>query len=173
MLAAINAALNERRIESHFVSMLYVLWDDARHVMHVANSGQPRPIQCRRGQTHVMESTGLPLGLLEDAEYDEITLQAHPGDVFVFFSDGIIDAQNRNDELWGRTNLEEVVRRNCGKSAEEVVDRIFDAMKKHCKGVPPFDDETVVVLKIKDHGQTQSVEAARTRKRTSPALRSV
>jgi sigma-B regulation protein RsbU (phosphoserine phosphatase) len=171
MLTAINVSLNERRIEARYVSVVYAIWDDEPRTMHLANSGQPRPIYCHRGRTQIVEATGLPLGLLEDTEYDEVTIHAHPGDVFVLFSDGIIDAQNTKDELFGRTRLEEVVTKNHERSADEIVQAIFDAVKKHSKGVAPFDDETVVVMKVKD--QAEDAAKSRKTKKTSPSLRSI
>jgi phosphoserine phosphatase RsbU/P len=171
MLTAINVALNERRIEARYVSVVYVIWDDESRTMHLANSGQPRPIYCHRGRTQIIEATGLPLGLLEDTEYDEITINAQPGDVFVLFSDGIVDAQNAKEEQFGRKRLEEVVAKNHERSANEIVAAIFSAVSAHCNGVPPFDDETVVVMKVKDQPEVaKKVQAAR---KTSAALRSV
>jgi sigma-B regulation protein RsbU (phosphoserine phosphatase) len=89
----------------------------------------------------------------------------------VLFSDGIVDAQNRTEELFGRTRLEEVVTRNHEKSANEIVEAIFDAVIAHAKGVATFDDQTVVVVKI--GGQQPEVAKASKQKKTSPALRNV
>jgi sigma-B regulation protein RsbU (phosphoserine phosphatase) len=171
MLTAINVALNERRIEARYVSVAYAIWDDEERTMHLANSGQPRPIYCHGGRTEIVESTGLPLGLLEDAEYDEVTIHAKPGDVFVLFSDGIVDALNSKDEQFGRKRIEEVVAKSCDRSADEIVKAIFGAVKAHSNGVAVFDDETVVVLKVKDEAAAKP--KTHKAKKTSAALRSV
>jgi sigma-B regulation protein RsbU (phosphoserine phosphatase) len=167
-------SLNERRIEAQFVSMLYSVWDEERQMMQIANSGQPRPIYCHRGKTEMVEATGLPLGLFEDAEYDEVTLHAHPGDVFVFFSDGIVDAVNHKDHQFGRHRVEEVVRKHCEGSADDLVTAIFKAVDEHSSGVSPFDDETVVVLKIRENAPPASaVGTSKKRNKTSRALREI
>jgi phosphoserine phosphatase RsbU/P len=177
MLSAINTSLNERRIEARYVSIVYAIWDDERHTIQVANSGQPRPIYCHEGKTQVVETAGLPLGLLEDAEYDEVTIEGHPGDVFVFFSDGILDAQNAQEELFGRTRLEAIVRQNYEKSAGQIVDAIFAAVDNFSAGVAAFDDETVLVIKVRPgtHGHDPAAAGAakKRRSKTSPALRNV
>ena len=98
----------------------------------------------------MIEATGLPLGLFDDVEYDEFTFKAKPGDLFVFFSDGILDARNRAGELFGRTRLEELVRGIMDAPAQTVVDRIFDAVAAHSSGVEAFDDQTVVAIKVKE-----------------------
>jgi sigma-B regulation protein RsbU (phosphoserine phosphatase) len=148
MLSAINLALAERSLEAHFVCLLYALWDDEQRSMQVANSGFPRPLFCHQGVISVVEALGLPLGLFEDAQYDEMTIAAAPGDVFVFFSDGILDAASPDGEQFGRSRLESLVAESCGGSAEELADRIMNAVNQHTAGADPFDDQTVVVLKV-------------------------
>ena len=149
MLSAVNFSLGERRIEGQFVSLIYAVWDDENRVMRVANSGLPRPIYCHDGQVQVIEATGLPLGLFDDAEYDEFTFRAKPGDMFVFFSDGILDASNGAGELFGRGRLEQIVNSDPNASPEAVVKAIFKAVAEHASGQDAFDDQTVVAIRVK------------------------
>ena len=150
MLRAVNLSLAERRIEAQFVSIIYAVWDDEHQTLQVANSGLPRPIHVHAGKNHVIEATGLPLGLFDDANYDEFTFKMKAGDMFVFFSDGILDARNRRGELFGRGRVEQLVAECAGKSAECVVNSLFKAAAEHSAGVESFDDQTVVAIKVKD-----------------------
>src|SRR6266700_1537605 len=149
MLSAVNLSLGERRIDGQFVSIIYAVWDDERRTLQVANSGLPRPVYCHNGKTQLIEATGLPLGLFDDAEYDEFTFQAEADDVFVFFSDGILDATNRAGELFGRTRLEKIIAECWAEPAESMVNTIFKAAADHASGVETFDDQTVVAIKVK------------------------
>src|SRR5690242_4314922 len=149
MLAAVNYSLAERRIEGQFVSLIYAVWDDENRTLQVSNSGLPRPVFCHKGKVQLIEATGLPLGLFDDAEYDEFTFQAEPDDVFVFFSDGILDATNKAGDLFGRTRLEKIINECYGNSAESIVKSVFKAAAEHAKGVETFDDQTVVAIKVK------------------------
>src|SRR5713101_2787490 len=149
MLAAVNYSLAERRIDGQFVSIIYAVWDDQNRTLQVANSGLPRPVHCHKGKPQVIEATGLPLGLFDDAEYDEFSFQAHSDDVFVFFSDGILDATNRAGELFGRTRLEKIIAECWAEPAESMVNTIFKAAADHASGVETFDDQTVVAIKVK------------------------
>jgi sigma-B regulation protein RsbU (phosphoserine phosphatase) len=149
MLAAVNYSLAERRIEAQFVSVIYALWDDVNRTLQVANSGLPRPVYCHNGKTQLIEATGLPLGLFDDADYEEFTFQASDDDVFVFFSDGILDATNKAGDLFGRTRLEKIIAEQCVNSAEAMVKAIFKAAAEHARGVETFDDQTVVAIKVK------------------------
>ncbi len=149
MLRAVNFSLGERRIDGQFVSLIYAVWDDGDRSLQVANSGLPRPLYCHDGKIDVIEATGLPLGLFDDAEYDEFTFKAKPGDMFVFFSDGILDARNKAGDMFGRTRVEEVIASCSEVSAEWVVNSLFKAVTDHAAGVEAFDDETVVAIKVK------------------------
>jgi sigma-B regulation protein RsbU (phosphoserine phosphatase) len=150
MLSAVNFSLGERRIDGQFVSLIYAVWDDSNRTLQVANSGLPRPIYCHGGKTEIIEATGLPLGLFEDADYDEFTFRPKPGDLFVFFSDGILDARDHSGDMFGRTRLEAIIAGCSSASAQEVVDRIFAVVNEFAAGVEPFDDETVVAIRVKD-----------------------
>jgi len=158
MLRAVNLSLAERRIEAQFVSLIYAVWDDAHRTLVVANSGLPRPIHVHAGKNHVIEATGLPLGLFDDANYDEFRFKMKPGDVFVFFSDGILDARNRRGELFGRGRVEKLITECGGRSADCVVDILFKAVAEHSAGVETFDDQTVVAIKVKDNPAASSTK---------------
>jgi phosphoserine phosphatase RsbU/P len=156
MLRAVNLSLAERRIEAQFVSLIYAVWDDPHRTLVVANSGLPRPIHVHAGKNHVIEATGLPLGLFDDANYDEFRFKMKPGDLFVFFSDGILDARNRNGELFGRGRVEKLIGECTAQSADCVVDTLFKAVAEHSAGVETFDDQTVVAIKVKDSSASSS-----------------
>ena len=149
MLEAINLSLADRPIDGQYVSMIYALWDDSQRRLQVANSGLPRPLHLRDRKFAEIPVTGLPIGLFSNATYDESNLRAKPGDVFLFFSDGITDATSFTGNMFGRGRLEKVVLPNADRSADEIAQAIFGAVSEHATGVEAFDDQTVVVLKVK------------------------
>jgi phosphoserine phosphatase RsbU/P len=148
MMAAINGSLVERPIDAQYISMIYALWDEERRLLTIANSGLPRPIYCHNERVQIVQCGGLPMGLFENATYDEVTFHPSPGDMFVFFTDGIVDATNTEGELFGRSRIEEIVGRNCGGTAEEVVAALDFAVSEFAKGVDPFDDQTILAFKL-------------------------
>jgi phosphoserine phosphatase RsbU/P len=149
MLNAVNHSLNHRRLDAQYLVLICALWDDEKRTMRVANSGLPRPIYCRNGHAHMLEAAGLPLGMFENVSYDEVTIHAAHGDIFVFFSDGIVDAGNPKDEQFGRSRVEHVIAKNAGGSAQEIADAIFQATEDFSSEAEVFDDQTVVVLKVR------------------------
>ncbi len=150
MLEGVNLSLAERPIDGQYVSMIYAIWDDQQRTLQISNSGLPRPIHCRAGHCSLVNVVGLPIGLFPHAEYDAVTLQAEPGDAFIFFSDGILDATSSKGEMFGRERLEKVADQNLKLNAEALVDKLFSAVSRHAAGVDPFDDQTIVVLKVKE-----------------------
>jgi sigma-B regulation protein RsbU (phosphoserine phosphatase) len=149
MLQAVNRSLNHRRLDAQYLVLTCALWDDEKRTLRVANSGNPRPIYCHEGHAHMLEAAGLPLGMFEEVSHDEVTIHAQPGDVFAFFSDGIVDASNSQDEPFGRSRVEHVIAKHADGSAREIVDAIFKATEEFAAGAEVFDDQTVVVLKVK------------------------
>jgi phosphoserine phosphatase RsbU/P len=150
MLSALNYSLGERKIEAQFVSLIYAVWDDNQRTLQVANSGLPRPVFCHDGRIELIEATGLPLGLFEEADYEEFTFQAKPGDMFVFFSDGILDANNIDGQMFGRRRTEEIISKCASVSADCAVKSLFQAVTEHASGVETFDDQTIVAIRVKD-----------------------
>jgi sigma-B regulation protein RsbU (phosphoserine phosphatase) len=150
MLTAMNFSLAERPIAAQFVSIIYALWNDNDCSLRIANSGLPYPYHCKNGKAERVEISGLPLGLFATAEYDEVTFRTRPGDVFLFFSDGIPDAQNKADVVFGMKRLARVLETHCKSSASEIVDAVFAEVNKFVGSVEAFDDQTVAVLKIKE-----------------------
>jgi sigma-B regulation protein RsbU (phosphoserine phosphatase) len=148
MLAAMNASLLDRPVEAQYLSLIYALWDERSNSMLISNSGLPRPIFCHDGKTEMVEVRGLPLGLFREATYDEVRVPAAGGDLFVFMSDGIIDADNEANETFGRRRVEQVVLANQDRTADEMINAIFAAVNEFSRGREPFDDQTVVVVKI-------------------------
>jgi sigma-B regulation protein RsbU (phosphoserine phosphatase) len=69
--------------------------------------------------------------------------------MFVFFSDGILDARNRKGDLFGRGRVEKIVAENHGSSAAQIVDSLFKAVADHSAGVETFDDQTVVAIRVR------------------------
>ena len=116
MLEAINLSLSERPIEGQYVSMIYAIWDDNQQLLQLANSGLPRPIYLHDGKLEEIQATGLPIGLFNNATYDELNLRARRGDAFLFISDGILDATSSKGEMFGRHRLEKIAR---GKRASQ------------------------------------------------------
>jgi len=149
MLALLNDALQERKLESQYVVMLFALWNDETRVLKVANSGAVQPILCRDGQSSVVRAEGFPLGMFPEVAYDELTVATQPGDAVVFVSDGILDAENAQDEMYGEERLGQVLCGNRNRPAAEIAEAILSDVTRFQDGHDRFDDETIIVLRVR------------------------
>jgi phosphoserine phosphatase RsbU/P len=149
MLALLNETLQERKLESQYVTMLFALWDDASRTLSVANSGAVQPVHCSGGQSITVQAEGFPLGLFPEVSYDEIKVPAQPGDVIVFVSDGILDAENEKDEMYGEDRLASMLCAHRGESALAIADAILEDVSRFQGAKDRFDDETIIVLRVR------------------------
>jgi phosphoserine phosphatase RsbU/P len=149
MLALLNDALQERRLDSQYVTMLYSVWNDDNRTLQVANAGAVPPIFCRSGEITTIRAEGLPLGMFPVAEYEEFSVSAQPGDAFLFVSDGITDAENTQGEMYGTERMEKILFEQRERSAGQIADAIFDDVGRFQAGQPRFDDETILVLRVR------------------------
>ena len=148
LLESLNDSLQERKVDSQYVVMLYSLWNDENRTLQIANAGATQPLFCRNGEVDTVHAEGFPLGMFPNVKYEEFSLSTQPGDSLIFFSDGITDAQNMNGDMFGDDRLKSVVKKNAQKSASKIADAILSEVAKFQGERERFDDETVVVLKV-------------------------
>jgi sigma-B regulation protein RsbU (phosphoserine phosphatase) len=149
MLATLNDAIQERKLDSQYVTLLFALWNDETKTLQVANSGAVQPIFCRNGQSSTVKAEGFPLGLFPNVEYQELSLQAEPGDAIVFISDGITDAENAHGEMFGEDRLAGLLCTHRDLPSADIADAIL-AEVAHFQGAHDrFDDETIIVLRVR------------------------
>jgi sigma-B regulation protein RsbU (phosphoserine phosphatase) len=149
MLALLNQTLQERKLESQYVTMLFALWDDESRTLTVANSGAVQPLHCSGGNSVTVKAEGFPLGLFPEVSYDEIKITAEPGDVIVFVSDGILDAENEKEEMYGEDRLAGMLCAHRGESALAIADAILEDVSRFQGAKDRFDDETIIVLRLR------------------------
>ncbi|HEY1161012.1 MAG TPA: PP2C family protein-serine/threonine phosphatase, partial [Terracidiphilus sp.] len=149
MLALLNDALQERKLESQYVSLLFALWNDENQTLLVANSGAVQPILCRAGESIAVPAVGFPLGLFPNVTYEEFNVPTHPGDDIVFVSDGILDAENAQGEMYGQDRLSGLLCAQRGHPAQDIADAILSGVARFQGAQDRFDDETIIVLRVR------------------------
>lgn len=146
LMRALNDILCQRKVEARYVTLFLLLWTPATRQMVMANAGALPPMICRDGDILKLRVEGVPLGLLDSREYEELTFEAQPGDAMVLYSDGITDHMNAAGTEYGRGRLAQVVRTHCNGAAADVIAAIFKELDKF--STTAFDDQTVCVLKV-------------------------
>jgi len=149
MLAHLNDALQERKLESQYVTLLFALWNDENQTLQVANSGAVQPVFCRAGQPVTVKAEGFPLGMFPNVTYEELSVATQPGDVIVFVSDGILDAENEAEEMYGEDRLSSLLCASRDLPAQEIADEILADVGRFQGAKDRFDDETIIVLRVR------------------------
>jgi sigma-B regulation protein RsbU (phosphoserine phosphatase) len=156
VLASMNTILYERQLEEYYCTLCYAVFDFKRRQVTIANSGLPYPIRARRTDRSLEEAEpavqiglpGVPLGSFPGSNYDELTLDLKPGDLFVFCTDGVFEANDNLLREFGTARLLKVIEDSREQSARAIVDAIFEGVQEFRGDAMPNDDMTAVALKI-------------------------
>jgi sigma-B regulation protein RsbU (phosphoserine phosphatase) len=149
MLRKLNVLLLERKIEGHFITLTYTIWEPKTGVLRLANAGMPLPILVRNGQCRPIRVEGVPLGLLEHTDYQETSVNLEPGDLLAMFSDGISEATNPRHEEYGTRRLENVLRQVARRPIGEILGAIFEDIARFEDGRPRRDDQTLLLIRVR------------------------
>jgi len=125
--------------------------DAARRKLTYVNAGHVHPILVRAaagGKIERPSDGGLPIGVLPVVRYTDATVDVEPGDLIVCISDGVSEATNPGDEMWGERAAAAVVAEYRDGSVEKVVGSLVRAADEFAAGAKQFDDMTVIAVRI-------------------------
>jgi len=148
LLKAVNDALIERKVEARYATLTVLLWDPVARQIVMANAGAIPPMICRGTEILKVRAEGVPVGLLESREYEEVTFQAQPGDVILLYSDGITDHLSAAGVEYGRGRLAQVVRANAQQPPAGLIQAVFEALDQF--SLTAFDDQTLFAMKVRE-----------------------
>jgi len=149
LLRQLNLVLLEKKIEGHFITLLYGIWEHKTRNLRLANAGMPLPLLVRDGRCRPIRAEGVPLGLLEHAEHQEIALTLEKGDLVAFFSDGLLEAATPEHEEFGSRRLENLLRGLVQRPVQEIVEAVFAEIDAFEQGHPQRDDQTLLVIRVR------------------------
>jgi serine phosphatase RsbU (regulator of sigma subunit) len=130
-----------------FVSLFYSVINPETRELTYCNCGHEPAILIRNGQSCDLDSGGMVLGVHPDAQYKIDSFELKDGDRLLYYTDGLIDAQNFNGEIWGREQmLEAVVTCDC-ESAEQMMKDILRYRRRFVGLAHQVDDTSLVAVK--------------------------
>jgi sigma-B regulation protein RsbU (phosphoserine phosphatase) len=148
LMRTLNQHLCQKRIEGAFVTAFLGIYEPATRRLTYSSAGHPAPmIPSFTDQPAVSldQAGGLPLGIDEDADFDQATIQLQPGQTLVLYTDGISEARSRDGEMLGSAGIEQSLRGFSG-APHSVTDQICRFVVNHHGGQRPDDDQTIVVM---------------------------
>jgi phosphoserine phosphatase RsbU/P len=134
-----------------FVTAFYGIYDPKNRTLKYSRAGHcpPRIKRCSKGIIESMDAApSLPLGIDPDETYEDMIETLHPGDVVVFYTDGIIESRERSGELFGVERLDQIIN-ECASDPETIIRRTLLAIEDFTNDAPPLDDLTMLITKVK------------------------
>jgi serine phosphatase RsbU (regulator of sigma subunit)/pSer/pThr/pTyr-binding forkhead associated (FHA) protein len=132
-----------------FVTLSVVVIDPVKHELTVVSAGHPSPLLYKPDggpMTEVVprDGGGVPLGIMEDMDYEGMTVRLEPGESLLLFSDGVLDPTNADNVPFGLQGIRTAVQGAGAAAPRMLVERVFNAVQRHAAGKPPFDDITLL-----------------------------
>lgn len=135
-----------------FVALLYAVFNAEDNTLKLCSAGQTQPVHLssRTGKAGLIETIGdtFPLGLLEDVDYKETSINLHAGDKVVFYTDGIVEAMNEKQQLFGFERLIDEVQKSGFIPADQILENIVQRVTVFEQGLSQHDDLTVIVVSV-------------------------
>ena len=149
ILRRLNDELSVQNPRSMFVTLACLVFDLRHKKVTHASAGHSPPVLLRAGSPprYVFDQSGMVAGLMPGGEIPSETMDLEPGDTFVLFSDGVTEAYDPKQELFGEDRLLEQLAQNPGQNATETVASVLDAVRAHAAGSPQSDDTTIVAVR--------------------------
>jgi len=140
-----------------FVTASYARFDLDRHRLDLVDCGHTEAIHFRHAEhaCGMLRGTNLPLGVIEGEIYDQITVPFKPGDILLFYSDGVTEARNRAGEFFGSERLAELVRGLSHLDPEQLVERLREAVASFSGSERFADDLTCVAVTLGEREATR------------------
>jgi len=135
-----------------FVALLFAMLDNKEKLLSICSAGQTQPIHyvAETGEAKLVETEGdsFPLGILDDPDYQETYIQLKPGDKIMFYTDGIVEAMNAKEEMFGFERLLEIMQHAGDKDATALLNETVDSVNAFAGNVAQHDDLTIIVLGV-------------------------
>ena len=134
--------------DGEFITLFCAAIDTKSTSLTYCNCGHEPAALLRNGQVRNLSKGGLVLGVDAHAEYQINTIELRDGDSLLFYTDGLIDAINFSDRLWGRQRLLKAASKFTKTSAEQMVKNILAYRRRFVGLADQTDDTSIIVVKV-------------------------
>lgn len=142
-----NRLLYRSTSSDKFVTLFCGMLEPANHRFIYANAGHDHPFLLKKDRISRLKAGGIVLGIMEQFPYQDDEIYFEPGDVLAICSDGIAEARNGEDNMFGEDKIMELLAENRSDSSENILNKLIKAVNEFSAGVPQSDDITMVVIR--------------------------
>ena len=150
----VNRFLCDHAEVGRYATMFFGILDDAGRLEFI-NAGHPSPILIRKDVVEEAFTEGsFPVGLVPEAEFSTSSLQLQPNDTMVLFSDGVTEAMDPEEELYGVPRLRGVLQGKPDMQVDEIQKAILESVENFARGARQADDLTLLLVRYRAVGMT-------------------
>ena len=151
-IQSVNAICSKNNDNCMFATVFYGVLDLVTGSMTYTNAGHNPPYRVTPfGEVQTLSTTdGIPIGIKEEAEFNEKTIQLNHGDCLVLYTDGVTEANNVKQEEFGEQRLMDILSQNADQPVHKMGENILQSVKQFAGEAQQYDDITFVLLKYKD-----------------------
>jgi sigma-B regulation protein RsbU (phosphoserine phosphatase) len=150
----LNDELLEQNPRGMFVTLQCMVFDLARRTVTCASAGHHAAVRVVPGQTPVpvFTTSGRVLGLMPSEDITSETIELQQGETLVLFTDGVSEAFDTNQELFGEERLVSELQCATSRTARETTHGVLEAVRRHAEGAKQSDDITVLSVRYTGSG---------------------
>lgn len=142
-----NKIIEKATANGKFITLFLGVLDPINHTISYSNAGHENPVLIKNRNISRLNEGGLPLGIFEDSNYEEVEITMEPGDMIVIFSDGVSDASNDMGDFFSEDRLIDMIRENRKLEPEPLIQLICKSIEDFVENTPQFDDITLSIVK--------------------------
>ncbi len=148
IVGTLNKSISQNNESSMFVTFFLGVLDLSNGVLKYTNAGHNPPVIIKKNKEAVMfeKTKFIPVGLFEDFEYGESSLQLEKGDKIFLYTDGVSEAENSENELFGDGTIMEIISKNTTAPPRELINKMEEGISAHVNGFTQSDDITMMTI---------------------------
>ena len=149
MVSKISRSIYASSLSNKFITFVLVRLNPEQKTFHSVNAGHNYPLLIsKEGEISTLCKGGMALGLLPGCEYQEEEISLSPGDILVFYTDGVTESFDLEEEEFSEERFRNLLLENRHRSAQEIFDAVLEDIKVFVGEAPQHDDLTLIVIKV-------------------------
>jgi sigma-B regulation protein RsbU (phosphoserine phosphatase) len=147
LVSQINRHLHTFTAPEKYSTFFFGVYDERTRTLTYTNAGHLPPMLVRNGLVTRLDVNGMVVGAFQFAQYDESSVELQPGDLIVFFTDGITEPENEFGEMFGEEQLEDLLAKSAHLDDQKIVDTIMAAVRQWTGSDELQDDMTLLLVR--------------------------
>jgi serine phosphatase RsbU (regulator of sigma subunit) len=154
----VNRFLCDHSEVGRYATMFFGILDQEGHLEFI-NAGHPSPFLIRRGVAEEAFTEGsYPVGLVPEAEYTAVCLKLEPGDTLVLFSDGVTEAVDPDEQMFGTARLKKLLTGQMECPLEHLQKCVLEGVENFARGAHQADDVTLLIVRYRAAAATTDTD---------------